>query len=108
MEQMLTTLISEQKRLADGQTAIFTNIDHIKGRLEDIIRIEERQVNDRQALNRMGKEIDSLNNIVKNLTETVTTLRISSARNLAIGGGSGSAVTAAAGFIIWLMGGPPG
>lgn len=112
MDKMLETLITEQRRLADSQGHIFSKIDSINNRLEDIIRIEERQANDRAALTRMGSEIDSLKKTVAAQAATITDLRIDSAKVMVkmtlLGGGGGSIVTIiVGGAIAWFTSGSP-
>ncbi len=45
------------KKLLDGQKALFIKVDQINETLVKLARIEERQVNDRDAISRLGAEM---------------------------------------------------
>ena len=45
------------KQLLDGQHALFKKVDQINETLVKLARIEERQVNDRDAISRLGADL---------------------------------------------------
>ncbi len=114
LQQMMTTIIDGQKQIADSQKQQADDIRQqaadirdIRSSMKEIIKIEAQQANQKEALTRIGGDVDRLRHWVETETEKlhkrvndlddiVTDLRILSARLVTkvslIAGGSGAGV----------------
>ena len=90
MEKMLTTIMSDQK-------TIFGELRQIKDAMSKMLVLEEKQLNLKEALSRIGKHVDAIETRLEATEEKVTDLRIVSARLITkvslIAGGSGAGVS---------------
>lgn len=113
MEKMLTAII-------DGQSVLTVEVKQIQSDMSKLLVIEERQVNQKEALSRIGSHVDKVEATAKeNYTEThtrinaieqqVTDLRIMSARVVVkismIAAGASAVVASLLAFFFNKMGG---
>ena len=97
LEQMLTTIITNQDAMSRKQETQAGDISEIKSSMVEIVRIEERQANQKEALGRMGRKLDTLDERVDKQDIAINTVKnqvaTSAARVGAIATGIATVVT---------------
>jgi response regulator RpfG family c-di-GMP phosphodiesterase len=104
LERMMATVIENQAEFKvsvaearEEQKTMRSDISQINQRLVEIVRIEERQLGQKEALTRLGKHVDGIDERISVNEEKVNDLRVVSAKLVAkvtlLAGGSGALVS---------------
>ncbi|TFH49595.1 MAG: hypothetical protein E4H01_03925 [Lysobacterales bacterium] len=101
VRKMFSTLIGEQ-------SVIRGDIKDVKERLTDLIRLEQAQMNQDRAIERMGHVIDKQDEKIEKLELTLVDVRVESVRTMTkvslIGGGGGAGAAAVVAGLLKLLG----
>lgn len=103
LHDLITNVANTQKSMMSTQSVMFDKIDQINTRLDALIKIEGEQVNQQNAIERMGRYIDKQDLRIESLENKMVDMRIASAKLVTrvslIGGGGGATVASIMAFI---------
>ena len=83
VEKLLTSLVESQQQIAGGQKELrqqvskqAADIEHIKESMIKMVRIEERQINDKEGLNRIDRRVDRHDLALQELSDDIGAMQV--------------------------------